>query len=297
MTRVAAFRREEGSTTIVAEFTMEAIESEPFAQVSYLIWRPGRTDAIVIDPGFDPQSILDLLGRSGLRPAAILNTHGHVDHIAGNEAMKAAFPDAPLIIGRNEAHLLQDPEANLSARWVARSGVPRRIAWWRTATRSTGPDSSSRSGRSLATVPARSFLSAENSIRPSFLAVMSSLPARSAGRTLAAISSCSARASRRNYSRSRTQPAYFRGTALPRQSDASDEPIHSSGKGRASSIRNERLGDLRLTSVLRQARPSRALCGTLAGSCPENRAELARRGPAGRRGATPGRLLDGPEPP
>lgn len=99
----------------VPDFTMEAVESPPFAQVSYLIWRPGRTDAIVIDPGFDPRSILELLSRGPLRPAAILNTHGHVDHIAGNEAMKAAFPEAPLIIGRNEVHLLRDPEANMSA--------------------------------------------------------------------------------------------------------------------------------------------------------------------------------------
>jgi glyoxylase-like metal-dependent hydrolase (beta-lactamase superfamily II) len=99
----------------VPDYTIEAVESAPFAQVSYVFWRPGRTDAIVLDPGFDPQSILDLLGREGLKPAAILNTHGHLDHIAGNEAMKAAFPDAPLVIGRNEVHLLSDPEANMSA--------------------------------------------------------------------------------------------------------------------------------------------------------------------------------------
>src|SRR5438477_14732 len=47
--------------------------------------------------------------------AAILNTHGHADHIAGNEAMKAAFPAAPLIIGSHEVGLLRDPQANLSA--------------------------------------------------------------------------------------------------------------------------------------------------------------------------------------
>ncbi len=94
---------------------MEAVVSPPFGEVSYLIWRPGRTDAIVIDPGFDPGSILDLLDREDLKLAVILNTHGHVDHIAGNKAMKAAFPEAPLIIGRNEAHLLGDPVANMSA--------------------------------------------------------------------------------------------------------------------------------------------------------------------------------------
>jgi hydroxyacylglutathione hydrolase len=98
-----------------AEYTIESVESKPFAQISYILWRQGRHDALVIDPGFDPDSILAILAANGRRPAAILNTHGHADHIAGNEAMKEAFPDAPLIIGRNEAFLLRDPEANLSA--------------------------------------------------------------------------------------------------------------------------------------------------------------------------------------
>lgn len=104
-----------GARSKVADYTIESVESSPFAQISYIIWRNGRHDAIVIDPGFDTQSILKLLTLHGLRPAAILNTHGHADHIAGNEAMKEAFPEAPLIIGRNDAFLLRDAEANLSA--------------------------------------------------------------------------------------------------------------------------------------------------------------------------------------
>ena len=70
----------------------------------------------MVDPGFEPELILDYLRRENLDVEAILNTHGHVDHIAGNEALKRAFPGAPLIIGgQNEAHLLTDPRANVSA--------------------------------------------------------------------------------------------------------------------------------------------------------------------------------------
>ncbi len=47
--------------------------------------------------------------------AAILNTHGHADHIAGNASIKEIFPNAPLIIGVNDANLLIDADANLSA--------------------------------------------------------------------------------------------------------------------------------------------------------------------------------------
>ncbi|WP_422929910.1 MBL fold metallo-hydrolase [Singulisphaera sp. PoT] len=96
------------------EIEIVAIESDPFGEMSYVVWLKGRSDAFVIDPGFDAQSILQTLQSNGLRLAAILNTHGHVDHIAGNGAMKAEFPEAPLVIGRNEAHLLTDPQANLS---------------------------------------------------------------------------------------------------------------------------------------------------------------------------------------
>jgi glyoxylase-like metal-dependent hydrolase (beta-lactamase superfamily II) len=98
-----------------SEYEIRSIESAPFGQVAYVAWRPGGGGAVVVDPGFDTDSILDVLSREGRRPEAVLNTHGHADHIAGNAALKDAFPDVPIVIGRNEAHLLTDPEANLSA--------------------------------------------------------------------------------------------------------------------------------------------------------------------------------------
>jgi glyoxylase-like metal-dependent hydrolase (beta-lactamase superfamily II) len=101
-------------------YKIEPIESQPFGQVAYVLWRPGGTEAVVVDPGFDTGPIFDLLRREGLTVSAILDTHGHIDHIAGNAAIKAAYPGAPLIIGRNDAHLLADPDANLSGLF----GVP-----------------------------------------------------------------------------------------------------------------------------------------------------------------------------
>lgn len=96
------------------EYRIEPIVSAPFDQVAYVLWRTGRDDALVIDPGFDVDSIINLLNRNSLRLAAILNTHGHADHVAGNAAIKQKYPDALLVIGRQEAHLLLDPDANLS---------------------------------------------------------------------------------------------------------------------------------------------------------------------------------------
>ena len=95
-------------------YTIEVIESAPFGQNAFVLWQEGRTDAIVFDPGFDSRSILQLLEGRKLRLAAILDTHGHVDHIAGNAALKQAHPDAPLVIGRNEIAALSDADVNLS---------------------------------------------------------------------------------------------------------------------------------------------------------------------------------------
>jgi glyoxylase-like metal-dependent hydrolase (beta-lactamase superfamily II) len=90
------------------------IESQPFAENSYLVWQPGRTEACVVDPGFEPDLILEALADNGLSLAAMVCTHGHVDHIAGNAALKRAFPAAPIIIGSRDAPMLTDPMLNLS---------------------------------------------------------------------------------------------------------------------------------------------------------------------------------------
>ena len=94
---------------------IHTIVSMPFAENAYVLWLDGRGDCVVIDPGLEPELILQFLADNQLRPAAILNTHGHADHIGGNGHLKENFPDAPLIIGANESLLLTDANANMSA--------------------------------------------------------------------------------------------------------------------------------------------------------------------------------------
>lgn len=95
------------------------IVSRPFQENTYIAWLPDHTDCLVIDPGLEPDLILEFLDRQRLTPSAILNTHGHTDHIAGNGAMKRRWPDCPLVIGENETAKLADPRLNLSADYGA----------------------------------------------------------------------------------------------------------------------------------------------------------------------------------
>jgi hydroxyacylglutathione hydrolase len=94
---------------------IRTLVSMPFDENSYVVWLPGSTECVVFDPGLQPESIEDCLRDEGLTLRAILNTHGHADHIAGNDALKRLAPDAPLIIGAGDAFMLADAEANLSA--------------------------------------------------------------------------------------------------------------------------------------------------------------------------------------
>lgn len=94
---------------------VSTIVSRPFDENTYVVWLEGRTDALVVDPGMEPELISECLLAGGLTPAAILNTHGHADHIAGNEEMKRQWPDAPLMIGELDAPMLTDADLNLSA--------------------------------------------------------------------------------------------------------------------------------------------------------------------------------------
>jgi len=96
------------------------IVSSPFEENTYIARIEGRADCLVVDPGLEPRKIIAHLESVGLEPAAILNTHGHSDHIGGNAALKQHWPDCPLVIGRREAAKLTDPSLNLSAMF----GVP-----------------------------------------------------------------------------------------------------------------------------------------------------------------------------
>ncbi|MFO0898924.1 MAG: MBL fold metallo-hydrolase [Pirellulales bacterium] len=103
---------------------LETVVSAPFEQNTFIAWRPGRSDCLVIDPGFDTRAILEALDERGLEPAALLITHGHSDHIGGNRRLKERWPAAPIIIGAGDAEKLTDPQKNLSAGFGVRLVSP-----------------------------------------------------------------------------------------------------------------------------------------------------------------------------
>ena len=102
-----------------SQIRVAVVVSAPFEENTYIAHLEGRPDCLVVDPGLEPDEILAHLDKEKLLPAAILITHGHSDHIAGNLELKRRFPDCPIVVSHGDAAKLTDPALNLSATFGA----------------------------------------------------------------------------------------------------------------------------------------------------------------------------------
>ena len=73
----------------------------------YLLGCEETQEAVIIDPGDQPDDVLHLLAKHGWQLTQIINTHAHFDHILGVAAVKAAT-GAPFYLHQAELPLVAD---------------------------------------------------------------------------------------------------------------------------------------------------------------------------------------------
>jgi len=78
-------------------------------------------EAIVIDPGDEIESILEILRRYGLTVKAIVITHAHIDHIGGARLLKDAT-GAPVYMNLKDQELQR--MLDVQASWLGMRPVP-----------------------------------------------------------------------------------------------------------------------------------------------------------------------------
>lgn len=97
---------------------LDAFSDNSFETNCWLIGADGSDEAVVVDPGFSPERVHEMLEAEGKRPVAVLATHGHFDHIGS--AASFCGNDLPFYIHEGDVLALTDTLA-----WGAGYETPR----------------------------------------------------------------------------------------------------------------------------------------------------------------------------
>ena len=84
----------------------EMIVVGPLQTNCYLVYCEETSECAVIDPGAEPDLIFQAVSSKGLKPVALINTHGHVDHVGANKDIKEKY-DIPLMMHEADAPMLK----------------------------------------------------------------------------------------------------------------------------------------------------------------------------------------------
>jgi len=81
------------------------VKNRIFSSNTYILSKKDSDKCIIIDPGLDPERIDEVIHLNGLRPVAILCTHGHFDHIASISYFKKKYDNLPYYLHQADAKM------------------------------------------------------------------------------------------------------------------------------------------------------------------------------------------------
>jgi hydroxyacylglutathione hydrolase len=87
---------------------IESFEVGPFMARCLVLADEASGTAVIVDPGFDVEIVIDGIRRAGLAPDAIVLTHGHIDHAFGVAEALDAFPAARLLLHPDDLPLYRN---------------------------------------------------------------------------------------------------------------------------------------------------------------------------------------------
>ena len=87
---------------------IQPIAEGAFSTNTYIVYGCNGDGCILIDAPFPYEGPEGFISANGLRPQALLLTHGHFDHIFGIPAIRKAYPDIRIYIAEEDMHYLED---------------------------------------------------------------------------------------------------------------------------------------------------------------------------------------------
>ena len=86
----------------------------PFMTNTYILYNEETMEGLVVDPSFSPEQYIKAIEEKKIHLTSIFLTHAHVDHMAGMNELRKAFPEARMYMDKRDRPFLRDPERNLS---------------------------------------------------------------------------------------------------------------------------------------------------------------------------------------
>jgi glyoxylase-like metal-dependent hydrolase (beta-lactamase superfamily II) len=108
----------------MAHLKLKTLVVSSCATNCYICYNDETLEGFIVDPGASPERIRAEVDGLGVKPASIILTHGHFDHIGAADALRNAY-SVPIIAYEGEESLLADPDLNLS---MAFEGTPMVLA-------------------------------------------------------------------------------------------------------------------------------------------------------------------------
>lgn len=98
---------EHEKTGLVRSLTVGPIQTN-----CYFLTNPETKETVIVDPGDEPDRLRRFLTENEWKPAAVLLTHGHYDHVLGVNDLKSAYPGIPVVISEKEKPMVLDQGLN-----------------------------------------------------------------------------------------------------------------------------------------------------------------------------------------
>lgn len=95
----------------------------PFEENAWLIAHHTEGIGVIIDPGDEPDRIASRIDEMEVTPVAIVNTHGHLDHIGAVKDLQERF-DLPFYLNRDDEFLLDLYPDHAGMFGVPMHGIP-----------------------------------------------------------------------------------------------------------------------------------------------------------------------------
>jgi glyoxylase-like metal-dependent hydrolase (beta-lactamase superfamily II) len=106
------------------DWKVQTLTVGPLQMNAYLIWSAATSEAILVDPGAEPETLRSAVVATGCRLQYLLCTHGHFDHVGAATELQQTW-DLPLRCHRADEPIIAAMPQVQSAYGFPSSGLPR----------------------------------------------------------------------------------------------------------------------------------------------------------------------------